>query len=110
MYQFLWQKHWRSENALKRVIQENYHNFITESESLIAIHAINGKSKPPTQICNLDQDIIMFARVADNIKFVYCYRPANEMADKIAKRTLLYCNRILLVMINSLVCFQKNKK
>lgn len=62
------------------------------------------------QICNPIEDIIMLARRVDNIKFVYYRRSANEMVDKIAKKTLIIVNKMLLVVINLSSLFFKLKK
>lgn len=72
-------------NALKMVIQEKYPNTIIESDQLIIIHAINGNSKPPSQLCYLVEDIIILTRIVDNIRFVYCNKFVNELLDKIAR-------------------------
>lgn len=44
-------------NAVKQAIQENHSKVIIESDPLIAIQAINGKSIPPIHSCNLVEDI-----------------------------------------------------
>lgn len=77
-------------NVLKQAIWEKYSKVIIDSDLLIAIHAMNGKSIPTMQVCNLIEDIIMLAKLIDNIKFVYFRRSVNDLANKIAKGTLRY--------------------
>lgn len=73
--------------ALQMVIQKELSSVIIESDSS------NGETRPPNHICNLVEDIVTLTRAVDNIKFLYCYRSANELADKIARKTLMYCKQ-----------------
>lgn len=67
--------------------QKKYYWIIIENDSLVAIQAINEKFKPPMQIYNLVDDIIMLTRKIDDIKYISYRRSAEEMADKIAQKT-----------------------
>lgn len=46
--------------------------------------------------------------MVDNIKFLYCNRSANILADKIAKRADLY-SKFDLIYICSFPCVKKDK-
>lgn len=65
---------------------------------MIAIQAIKGKTKPPSQICNFLEDITAFVKVIENIKFLYYIESANALANRILKRvhsivlTVIYNN------------------
>lgn len=53
----------------KMVIQEKLSNVIIESDSFITIQAINGEIRPPSQICNMVEDIIILARAVHKLRF-----------------------------------------
>lgn len=53
--------------------------------------AIYGGTSPPSQIKNLVEDIKILAQVIKDIKFVYCSRLTNELADLIAKKAYMWC-------------------
>lgn len=74
------------------IIREQLSNVIMESDSLIVIQAISGDSKRHTQICILITDITVLAKQVNNIKFMYCHKSANMLADKIVKRAHMYSN------------------
>lgn len=97
-------------NAVKQAIYENYSKVIVESDPLIAIQALNGKSVPPLHICNLVEDIIMLAQEVDNINFVSCRRSANKLADRIAKKDLSCLYYLKLSSINLVVVKKKKRK
>lgn len=55
--------------VLETIIQEELSNVITESDSLIVIQSIKRETKPLSQICNLIEDIIVFAEVVEILSF-----------------------------------------
>lgn len=77
--------------ALKHTIQENYSVIVIASDSLIAIHAINGNSIPPIFICNLVEDIKILTQKIDIISSAYCGRFANKITDMIVKEVSHSC-------------------
>lgn len=70
--------------AIVTIIHKELAEVIITSDSLVAVKAINGG--PPIQIRNLVEHIKSLANVIQNIKFVYCSRSANELANMIAKK------------------------
>lgn len=48
--------------ALQTIIPEKLSNVIIKSDLLTTIQAINEEIKPPNQICNMIEDIIVFAK------------------------------------------------
>lgn len=73
------------------IIQKQLAKVITESDSLVAIKAINGDINPPSHIGNLVEDIKIQTRVFKNIKFVYCSRSANGLVNMITKKAHMSC-------------------
>lgn len=57
--------------ATVTIIQKQLAEVINESDSFIAVTAINREISPPSQIENFIVDIKMLAQVIKNIRFVY---------------------------------------
>lgn len=51
--------------AFETIFQEKLSNVIIESDSTIVIQAITGGTKPPSQICDLIEVIIVLAEAID---------------------------------------------
>lgn len=92
-------------------IQEKFSNIIVGSDSHIAIQAIIAYIKAPGIILNIVVDIFVLVLVVRNIKFLYCNRQTNTLADTIAKMLIVEMSKLLL-FINKIVClcYLKKKK
>lgn len=84
--------------ALRMMTHLNMANLLMESDYQIVINSILGKNMVPSQIVNHITDIANLAHDNSDIKFMYCKRDANMLADKIAKQAhyalsvLHHCN------------------
>lgn len=78
-------------NALIHTINSKYSKVIIENDSMIAIEAINRKSIPSKDICNLVEDIIMLAKKIENIIFLFYRRSVNLLVDRVVKEAICIC-------------------
>lgn len=78
-------------NAWIDVCNSKYSNVIIESDSVIVIQAINGKSIRLKVIYNLVEDIIVLSKKVENIRILFYTRSANLLANKIAKESICAC-------------------
>lgn len=51
---------------------------------------MKGASKVPSQISNIIIDIIVLALAIKNIKFMYCNKYTNKLADTVARKAHHY--------------------
>lgn len=61
-----------------------------ESDSVVAIQVVTGKSILLKNICNVIEDIDMLAKKTDNIKYLFC-RSVNILTYKIVKVNIFTC-------------------
>lgn len=72
-------------------------NLITKGDSKIAINSVMEKTKAPNQITNLI--IMTLANEIMNIKFSYCHRTVNKLADRKAHKCILKMSYFVLKLI-----------
>lgn len=76
----LWKDYWRlssfsSEDlafhkTVAMIVQKEISNVIMENDSYIMFQAIRRETEPPSQIRNLVEDIIVFVKAIEHIKFL----------------------------------------
>lgn len=64
---------------------------IMETDSVIIVNVINGEATPPRLIGNIVEDIKMLPKAVRNMKFVYCNRSTNMLADMLGRKTHSNC-------------------
>lgn len=82
--------------ATVTIIQKQSAQIIIESDSLIAIKAINEEINPPSHIRNLVEDVKILTQVVKNIKCMYRSRSSNILADMMAKEAHVCYTQLLL--------------
>lgn len=72
-------------------------NINIEGDSQISIQAIEGATKAPGIILNIVEDVVMLAATVRDIKFVYCNRYANRLANTITRKTHHYTAQTVFI-------------
>lgn len=72
--------------AMVTVCQMKQSNIMVKSDSYIAKNFITGKIKATSQIVNLVEHIINLPAGFKNVRFSFCNKRANQLADRIAKK------------------------
>lgn len=88
--------------------QVGHLNIIVESDS--QVKSITGRAHSPKQVSNIVEDVRKFPTNILNIRFSYCHRSMNTLADTIRlERSLVHVSYQSLYIFNLPFNFFKNK-
>lgn len=97
-------------DAVMETVKAKLPNVIIQSDSLVALWAIIGDSKAPSDISNIIADICIIASAVRNIRFMYCNKQANTLANSLAKKAQRYKFKLFSLLIDLVCCLCSKKR